>query len=171
MDLADEVVRICDKLPLALCVLGSSLLRKSQTDWEDELPRLRNCLDGIESVLKVGFESLNEKDQALFLYIAVFFNYECADHVTLMLAKSNLNVRLGLKNLANRYLIHIDHDQKQRVVVHRLLRVMAIQVSAKQKPWKSQILVDAEKIAYVLEEATVSILLEGFTLVCLFVVV
>ncbi|AAG26935.1 disease resistance protein [Arabidopsis thaliana] len=154
MDLADEVVRICDKLPLALCVLGSSLLRKSQTDWEDELPRLRNCLDGIESVLKVGFESLNEKDQALFLYITVFFNYECADHVTLMLAKSNLNVRLGLKNLANRYLIHIDHDQKKRVVVHRLLRVMAIQVCTKQKPWKSQILVDAEKIAYVLEEAT-----------------
>ncbi|VYS49319.1 unnamed protein product [Arabidopsis thaliana] len=151
-DLVDDVASICGDLPLGLHVLGSSLRGKSQADWKDELPRLRNSLDGrIESVLKVGYESLHEKDQALFLHIAVFFNYENVDHVTAMLAKSNLDVRLGLKILANKYLIHIDHDRESTVVMHRLLQVMAEQVISKQEPWKRQILVDPKEISYVLE--------------------
>jgi len=156
-DLVDDVASICGDLPLGLHVLGSSLRGKSQADWKDELPRLRNSLDGrIESVLKVGYESLHEKDQALFLHIAVFFNYEHVDHVTAMLAKSNLDVRLGLKILANKYLIHIDHDRESTVVMHRLLQVMAEQAISKQEPWKRQILVDPREISYVLENEVVS---------------
>jgi hypothetical protein len=154
MNLAAEVAKLCGYLPLALHVLGSSLRGKNYSDWIEELPRLQTCLDGrIESVLKVGYESLHEKDQALFLYIAVFFNYQHADYVTSMLAKTNLNVRLGLKILANRHLIHIGHGAKGIVVMHRLLKVMARQVISKQEPWKRQILVDTQEISYVLENA------------------
>jgi len=169
MNLAAEVAKLCGYLPLALHVLGSSLRGKNYSDWIEELPRLQTCLDGrIESVLKVGYESLHEKDQALFLYIAVFFNYQHADYVTSMLAKTNLNVRLGLKILANRHLIHIGHGAKGIVVMHRLLKVMARQVISKQEPWKRQILVDTQEISYVLENAEVSFL---FALSCLFTAV
>ncbi|XP_020867637.1 disease resistance protein ADR2-like [Arabidopsis lyrata subsp. lyrata] len=134
MDLADEVARICGNLLLGLHVLGSSLRGKSQADWKDELPRLKYCIDGrIESALKVGYESLHEKDQALFLHIAAFFNYGHFDLMTAMLAKINLDVRLGLKILAIKHLIHINYD---RVVMHRLLQVMAPKVISKQEPWK-----------------------------------
>ncbi|KAL1225469.1 Disease resistance protein ADR2 [Cardamine amara subsp. amara] len=150
-NLADEVIGICGDLPLGLHVLGSSLRGKTQADWKDELPRLKNCLDGrIESVLKVGYESLHEKDQSLFLFIAVFFNYKHVDHVTSMLANNNMDVKRGLKILANRYLI----DCKNSIVVmHHLLQVMARQVISRQEPRKRQILVDAQQICYVLEIA------------------
>ncbi|ESQ47420.1 hypothetical protein EUTSA_v10027634mg [Eutrema salsugineum] len=152
MNLADEVANICGNLPLGLHVLGSLLRGKNHADWIDELPRLKRCLDRrIESVMKVGYESLYENDQALFLHVAVFFNHEHIDHVTSMMAKTNSEVRLGLRNLANKYLIHIDRGS--RVVMHRLLQVMARQVISRQETWKRQILVDPKEICYVLENA------------------
>ncbi|CAL9238558.1 unnamed protein product, partial [Arabidopsis halleri] len=151
MKLTCEVVKICGNLPLGLHVLGSSLRGKSQADWIDELPRLKMCLDGrIESVLKVGYESLHEKDQVIFLLIAIFLNYAHVDHVTSVLAKTNLDVSLGLKNLAKKYLIQ---RQSSIVVMHHLLQVMATQVISKQERSKRQILVDANEICFVLEMA------------------
>ncbi|XP_023644343.1 disease resistance protein ADR2 [Capsella rubella] len=153
-NLAIGVTRICGNLPLALHVLGSSLRGKNYVDWIEELPRLQTCLDGrIESVLKVGYDSLHERDQALFLFIAVFFNLKHVDYVKSMLSKTKMDVRLGLKILANRHLIHIGHGAKSIVVMHRLLRVMAREVISKQEPWKRQILVDTQEICYVLENA------------------
>ncbi|AEE33402.1 Disease resistance protein (TIR-NBS-LRR class) family [Arabidopsis thaliana] len=157
LKLTYEVASICGNLPLGLHVLGTLLWGKSQADWIEELPRLKDCLDGrIESVLKVGYESLYEKDQALFLLIAVYFNYDYVDYVTSMLENTNvLDVRLGLKKLANRCLIQIDidHNRKSRVVMNRLLQVMAREVISKQKISKRKILEDPQDICYVLEEA------------------
>ncbi|XP_010511292.1 PREDICTED: disease resistance protein ADR2-like [Camelina sativa] len=151
MQLTNEVVKICGNLPLGLHVLGSSLRGKSKADWVDELPRLKNCLDGrIESVLKLGYESLHEKDQVLFLLIAVFLNYAHVDHVITMLAKTDLDVSLGLKILAKRYLIQ---RKSNIVVMHHLLQVMARQVISKQERSKRHILVNANDISYVLEMA------------------
>ncbi|CAN7026592.1 unnamed protein product [Brassica rapa subsp. trilocularis] len=148
--LADEVTRLCGDLPLGLQVLGSSLRGKSHDDWTDELPRLKYSLDGmIEKVLKVGYESLHEKDQALFLYIAFFFNFQPVDYVTTMLAKTKLNVRLGLNILANKSLIQTSRCSKKRVVMHHLLQLMARQVISKQEPWERQILVNARQIYYI----------------------
>ncbi|KAL0889472.1 hypothetical protein Bca101_013455 [Brassica carinata] len=153
--LADQVTRLSGDLPLGLQVLGSSLRGKSHDEWIDVLPRLKNSLDGqIEKVLKVGYESLHEKDQALFLHIAFFFNFQSVDYVKTMLDKTKLNVRLGLKILANKSLIQTIRCSKNRVVMHRLLQQMARQVISKQEPWERQILVDPRQIYYVLENAT-----------------
>ncbi|KAL1221162.1 Disease resistance protein ADR2 [Cardamine amara subsp. amara] len=151
VELADKVVRICGYLPLGLNVLGSSLWGKSKADWIAELPRLKKCFDGrIESVLKVGYENLHVDDQSLFLFIAIFFNYKHVDSVTSMVAETNLDARLGLKNLANRCLIHYENN---KVVMHNLLQVMARQVISKQERKKRKILVDAQEICNVLENA------------------
>ncbi|KAL1194212.1 Disease resistance protein ADR2 [Cardamine amara subsp. amara] len=153
MNLAYEVASICGDLPLGLHVLGSSLRGKSQADWRDELPRLKKSLDGrIESVLKVGYENLHVDDQSIFLFIAVFFNYNHVDHVISMLEESKLNVRYGMKVLANKHLIDIDHGPASIVVMHCLLQVMAGQVISKQELSKRQNLVDAQEICYVLEK-------------------
>ncbi|XP_023643315.1 disease resistance protein ADR2-like [Capsella rubella] len=146
-----EVVRICGNLPLGLHVLGSSLRGKSEAEWIDELPSLKNCLDGrIESVLKRGYESLHEKDQVIFLLIAVFLNCAPVDHVISMLAKTNQNVSFRLKILEKRYLIQCESNI---VVMHHLLQVMARQVISKQEHCRRQILVHANEICYILEKA------------------
>lgn len=70
------------------------------------MQRLQTVLDlDIENVLRVGYESLDENDQSLFLHIAVFFNYKDGDLVKAISADADhLEVKCGLKILANRSL-------------------------------------------------------------------
>ncbi|XP_023643319.1 disease resistance protein ADR2-like [Capsella rubella] len=152
MDLASEVVEICDNLPLALCVLGSSLRGSSHGEWNDELRRFKTFLDGrIESALKVGYESLHEEDRLLFRFIAVFFNYKRVDDVTSTFRNTDvLDVRLGLKNLVDRCLIHIDCGM---VVMHNLLQLMGKKVNSNEELSKRKILEDPDDICHVLKEA------------------
>lgn len=79
--------------------MGSSLRGKEEDEWEALLDRLETSIDrNIEGALRVGYDSLHEEEQALFLHIAVFFNYNKDDHVIAMLADSNLDVKHGLKS-------------------------------------------------------------------------
>ncbi|XP_023642830.1 disease resistance protein ADR2 isoform X2 [Capsella rubella] len=155
-NLATEAAMICCNLPLGLHVLGSSLRGKSQTDWKDELPTLKSGLDSrIEGLLKEGYESLDKYEQRVFLVIAVFFNHEHIDHVISMLGYyGNVkNVEDGLETLASKYLIQIDHDNGQRVVMQGFLRVMAREIISRQELLNRCILVDTHEICDVLEKA------------------
>ncbi|ESQ29496.1 hypothetical protein EUTSA_v10023884mg [Eutrema salsugineum] len=106
-NLAIRVTELCSNLPLGLCVVGSTLRRKSEEEWEVTMHRLEISLDGdLERVLRVGYESLHEKDQALFLHIAIIFNYK-GDKII---------------NLVNRSLIDISTSAD--ITIHR------------QEPWK-----------------------------------
>ncbi|WZZ13238.1 hypothetical protein YC2023_106327 [Brassica napus] len=66
-----------------------------------------------------------------------------------MLADSNLDVRFGLKTLANKSLIQV--STKGKIVMHKLLQQVGIQAIQRQEPWKHQILIDTNDISYVLE--------------------
>ncbi|KAG2264765.1 hypothetical protein Bca52824_071844 [Brassica carinata] len=58
--LADEIAQLAGNLPLALKVMGSSLLGRTKQHWMSMLLRLRDLSDGnIEGVLRVGYERLN----------------------------------------------------------------------------------------------------------------
>ncbi|CAN7136936.1 unnamed protein product [Brassica rapa subsp. narinosa] len=150
---AGRITRLCGNLPLGLRVVGSSLRGKSEDEWEVVTQRLETSLDrDIERVLRVGFESLHEKDQALFLQIAFFFNYKDDNHVKVMLDDSNFNVSHGLKTLVNKSLIFI--SIKGKIVMHKLLQQLGRQAIHRQDPWKRYILIDAPEISDVLENDT-----------------
>ncbi|KAF3564888.1 hypothetical protein DY000_02012508, partial [Brassica cretica] len=117
--LAERAAELCSNLPLGLCVVGSSLCKKKEDEWEVVLHRLETSLDrDIERILKVGYDGLHEKDQALFLYIAVFFNYTKCDHLSAMLA--DLDERDGLKTLVDKSLICISTNGD--IQMHKLLQ-------------------------------------------------
>ncbi|XP_010435135.1 PREDICTED: disease resistance protein RML1A-like [Camelina sativa] len=118
--------------------------------WEALLDRLETSIDrNIEGALRVGYDCLHEEEQALFLYVAVFFNYHKDDHVIAMLADSNLDVKNGLKILTNKSLIHT--STSGIIVMHKLLQLVGRQAIHRQEPWKRNILIDADEICYVLE--------------------
>ncbi|CAA7029653.1 unnamed protein product [Microthlaspi erraticum] len=150
--LATRVTALCGNLPLGLRVVGSFLREKNREEWEEVICRLETTLDhqDIEEVLRVGYESLHENEQSLFLHIAVFFNCEDGDLVKAMFADNNLNVRQGLKTLVNRSLIHISTDGE--IVMHKLLQQVSRQAIQRQEPWKRKILIDAQEICDVLED-------------------
>lgn len=152
-ELALKVTELCGNLPLGLRVVGSSLRGKKVDEWEDVMDRLETILDhqDIEQVLRVGYESLHEKEQSLFLHIAVFFNRNDADLVKAMFADNNPDIKHGLKILANKSLIYLSEDGE--IVMHKLLQLVGTKVVNKEKPWKRRILTDAQVICDVLERA------------------
>ncbi|KAL0848216.1 hypothetical protein Bca101_021463 [Brassica carinata] len=148
--LAERVIESFDNLPLGLRVVGSALRGKEEDEWEFLLDRLETNLDrDIEGALRVGYDNLHEDEQALFLHIAVFFNYKKDDELMAMLADSNLNVKRGLKILADKSLIYKSKDGE--IVMHKLLQQVGRQAIQRQEPWKRRILIDAQEICYVLE--------------------
>ncbi|KAL9286797.1 putative TIR domain, AAA+ ATPase domain, P-loop containing nucleoside triphosphate hydrolase [Arabidopsis thaliana] len=151
--LTKRVTNVFDNLPLGLRVMGSSLRGKGEHEWEALLDRLETSLDrNIEGALRVGYDSLQEEEQALFLYIAVFFNYNKDEHVIAMLADSNLDVKQGLKTLTNKSLIY--KSTIGEIVMHKLLQQVGRKAIQRQEPWKRHILIDANEICYVLENDT-----------------
>uniref|UniRef100_M4EFU7 ADP-ribosyl cyclase/cyclic ADP-ribose hydrolase n=1 Tax=Brassica campestris TaxID=3711 RepID=M4EFU7_BRACM len=161
-NLAERATELCGNLPFGLRVMGSMLRGKKEDDWESILCRLENSnIPKIEAVLRVGYDSLHEKDQILFHLIAVFFNYENDGHVKTMLADSGLDVRLGLKTLAYKSLIKISSEGE--VVMHKLLQQVGRQAIQRQEPWKRQILIDTDDIRDVLENDSGSRSLMGIS--------
>ncbi|KAG7584981.1 Winged helix DNA-binding domain superfamily [Arabidopsis thaliana x Arabidopsis arenosa] len=151
--MAKWVATLCGNLPLGLRVVGSSLHGKNEDEWKYIVRRLETIMDGeIEEVLRVGYESLHENEQTLFLHIAVFFNYEDGDLVKAMLADNNLDIEHGLKFLINKSLIDI--SRKGEILMHNLLQQMGRQAIRRQEPWKRRILIDAQEICDVLENNT-----------------
>ncbi|CAF2039166.1 unnamed protein product [Brassica napus] len=161
-NLAERATELCGNLPFGLRVMGSMLRGKKEDDWESILCRLENSnIPKIDAVLRVGYDSLHEKDQILFHLIAVFFNYENDGHVKTMLADSGLDVRLGLKTLAYKSLIKISSEGE--VVMHKLLQQVGRQAIQRQEPWKRQILIDTDDIRDVLENDSGSRSLMGIS--------
>ncbi|XP_013595078.1 PREDICTED: disease resistance protein RML1A-like [Brassica oleracea var. oleracea] len=130
-ELASRAANLCGNLPLGLSVVGSSLRLKSKHEWELQLCWMKASLDKkIENVLRMGYDRLMRKDQSLFIQIACFFNNEAVDYVTTMLANKNLDVRSGLKTLADKSLVQISTNG--RIVMHALLQQLGRQLVLKQ---------------------------------------
>ncbi|KAL1195563.1 putative disease resistance protein RPP1 [Cardamine amara subsp. amara] len=152
-ELAKKVANLCGDLPLGLCVVGSSLRGESKHEWELQLSSIETSLDRkIENILKVAYERLSKKDQSLFLHIACFFNNEDTDYVTSVLADSGLDVRNGLKTLAEKSLMHTDGS----TIMHYLLQQLGRQIVVEQsdEPGKRQFLLEVKEIRDVLANET-----------------
>ncbi|KAL1225318.1 Disease resistance protein RML1B [Cardamine amara subsp. amara] len=151
-ELAKKVTELCNNLPLGLRVVGSSLRKKKKGEWNEVIHMLKTVLDrDIEEVLRVGYESLKEDEQSLFLNIAVFFNNKDGDLVKAMFADNKLDIKQGLKILVNRSLIYISDDGE--IVMHKLLQQLGTTVVHREESRKSRILIDAPEICDVLERA------------------
>ncbi|CAN6993671.1 unnamed protein product [Brassica oleracea var. botrytis] len=155
--LAWEVTRLSGNLPLGLRVMGSYLRGMPMEYWINALPRLRSSLDReIESTLRFSYDSLTEKDKALFLHIACFFScfYSTVESVKSCLETSGLEVNHGLQVLADKSLIFIDRGW---VKMHSLLQQMGREIVTKQsleEPGKRQFLMDTTEIIELLDEDT-----------------
>ncbi|XP_023635710.1 disease resistance-like protein DSC2 [Capsella rubella] len=158
MELAVEVTKVTNHLPLGLCVLGSSLRGKSKIEWAHELPSLRASIHGdIEKILRVGYDSLSNGDKykTTFLHIACLFDGEGEDRVIQLLENSILDIKYQLGVLVERALIYTSSDR--RIMMHRLLRQMGRELVRRQsahEPGKRQFLIDAQEIYDVLADET-----------------
>nr|VDD50331.1 unnamed protein product [Brassica oleracea] len=151
-----EVTGLAGDLPLGLRIFGSYLRGMSKKEWIEALPRLRTSLDGdIEKVLRFSYEALCDNAKDLFLYIACLFEGESISYLEKCLAHSDLEVKHGLRVLANNSLISITDEHY--LVMHNLVEQLGkeiIRQEHKDEPERRKFLVDAREICDVLTDNT-----------------
>ncbi|KAJ0232981.1 ADP-ribosyl cyclase/cyclic ADP-ribose hydrolase [Hirschfeldia incana] len=155
MELAVEVSKLACSLPLCLSVLGSSLRGRGKDEWMKMMPGLRNDLDGkVKKTLRVSYDRLDGKDQALFLFIAFarLFNGVQVSYIKDLLGDS---ANTGLKTLADKSLIRI--TPHETIEMHNLLHKLAREIfraASINNPGKRRFLVDVEDIRDVFTDKT-----------------
>ncbi|PSS19001.1 Disease resistance protein like [Actinidia chinensis var. chinensis] len=163
---SEKVVRHCGGLPLALQVLGSSLIGKNIAIWESALQKLAVIPDSqILQKLKISYDSLEDHTKRLFLYIAGFFIGEGKDCVVKILDGCDLFATIGLENLIDRCLLTIDEIEK--LSMHQLLQDMAKEIvnhESPKEPGKRSLLLHHEDSFNVLTNKSGTKTIEGLYL-------
>ncbi|CAL9006450.1 unnamed protein product [Prunus brigantina] len=138
IEYSEKLVDHCGGLPLALKVLGSSLLGESVSLWKSALEKLEVIPNGeIINKLRVSYDSLqDEHDQKLFLHIACFFIGMDKDYIAKILDGCDFYTIVGIQNLIDRCLVIIDGWDKVRM--HDLIRGMGREIVRleSKEPWK-----------------------------------
>ncbi|XP_021688607.2 disease resistance-like protein DSC1 [Hevea brasiliensis] len=117
-----RVVNYAKGNPLALRVLGSTLLGRSEEDWDSALEKLenvRNC--EIQNVLRISYDGLDGKEKRMFLDIACFFRGEDRSYVTKILSGCYSSVHYTISTFIDKSLVSVSHNKLQ---MHDLLQEM-----------------------------------------------
>ncbi|KAL3739690.1 hypothetical protein ACJRO7_021021 [Eucalyptus globulus] len=125
-DLVDKVLNHARGLPLAIKVLGSFLLGRSECAWESTLNKLSRIPDEtINNVLKISYDGLDENAKEIFLDIACFFKSKRIKYVKKVLDSCGYDATIGLEILIERSLISIPYHCLQ---VHDLIQSMGMDI-------------------------------------------
>ncbi|CAI9269424.1 unnamed protein product [Lactuca saligna] len=138
-----KLVKYCQGHPLALVVLGKFLYDRDVTYWEGCIEGLKKETDShVNNVLRMSFNSLQSKnDKDLFKYIACFFVEIDRDVAETILQACNINIRSGIPNLLDRFLLTI--GGKNKLKMHQLVQEMGrfeVHQESHDKPLKRSLL-------------------------------
>nr|XP_017242279.1 PREDICTED: TMV resistance protein N-like isoform X1 [Daucus carota subsp. sativus] len=112
-------------LPLALKVLGSSLLGKTdESFWKDKLENVKAIPENnIQKILQLSYDGLDDEMQkAIFLDIAFFFVGKDKDEAADVFKSCGFFPGVGIPNLVDRCLLTVDKDNKLQM--HNLIQDM-----------------------------------------------
>ncbi|TQD82740.1 hypothetical protein C1H46_031709 [Malus baccata] len=128
MEYSKKLVQHTGGLPLALQVLGSSLLGESVGVWESALEKLKVIPNGeIMNKLRISYDSLqDDHDRKLFLHIACFLIGRDKNYIVRILDGCDFYTTVGIQNLIDRCLVKIERDNK--VNMHDLIRDMGREI-------------------------------------------
>ncbi|XP_031270047.1 LOW QUALITY PROTEIN: disease resistance protein RPP2B-like [Pistacia vera] len=132
LQLSNKVVNYAKGIPLALKVLGSSLVNKSVEVWESTISKLEETPPlNIYKVLKVSYDGLDGEEQDIFLDIACFFKWKDQDLVIKILKASDLKAECGISVLVDKCLVTISLDNM--ITMHDLLQEMGRTIVREEK--------------------------------------
>ena len=137
MELSQDFVIYSYGLPLALELLGLSLLKKNKVFWKGLLDKLKKSPErGIIKVLKISYEGLEPFEKEIFLNISCFFCGNDQDSVFKILDYLELVPKYGLEILKGKALIKL---QGNLLWMHDLLQEMGRDIVCQEcpdNPWR-----------------------------------
>ncbi|CAN6904950.1 unnamed protein product [Brassica oleracea] len=164
LQLSEKLVEYCGGLPLAMEVLGASLFKRSISEWETTLQRLKNIPeDNIQAKLKISFDGLSQVQKDIFLDLSCFFIGMEKDYVSCILDGCKLYPEIGLSVLKERCLITV---RDNKIVMHNLLRDMGRDIS-RNNCGKLSRLWDPDDARYVLANDYVNVRNKSLRTLCL----
>ncbi|RDX66496.1 TMV resistance protein N, partial [Mucuna pruriens] len=134
-DLTYDVLSHAQGHPLAIQVLGSSLLGQNVSQWRSALARLRKTKSkNIMDVLRIGFDELEDIEKEIFLDIACFFNAPSKEQsVKEVLDFRGFHPEYGLQVLVAKSLISICFGY---IFMHGLLKDLGWFIVREKSPMK-----------------------------------
>ncbi|CAN0920429.1 Disease resistance-like protein DSC1 [Linum grandiflorum] len=126
--LSHKVISYCKGNPLALKVIGGTLLYKEKPYWENFLQKLSEIQEPeIHHVLKRSYGELEMDDRRLFLDIACFFYGTVKSLLVKYMETIYTSAYSRVEDLVDKSLVisTTDKFQGEIVIVHGLLREMA----------------------------------------------
>ncbi|XP_050128823.1 disease resistance protein RPV1-like [Malus sylvestris] len=132
LELSKKVVSYCGGLPLALQVLGSSLIGRPITEWQSHLEKLKRMPEGeITEKLKISFDGLDYNQKAIFLDISCCFLGLEKDHVTKILDECGFFATKEISVLRERCLVTVELGELK---MHDLIREMGKTIISEKFP-------------------------------------
>ncbi|KAJ9557805.1 hypothetical protein OSB04_012419 [Centaurea solstitialis] len=164
---ARRVAEYCQGHPLALKVLGSSLINEDIAAWSDtfEMLEKKELHNDIQKVLQVSYDSLpSENFKELFKHIACFFVGMDKDVTETILNGCGIRASYGIKRLTERCLLTIQSGNK--LMMHQLLQEMGRDLVHQEspKPWKRSRLWNHEESLNLLIEDKGTTKIQGLAL-------
>ncbi|XP_043700737.1 disease resistance protein L6-like [Telopea speciosissima] len=122
LDLSKDIVKKTGGLPLALKVIGSSLLGMEKSVWQETLEMLHNHShdDEVLEKLKISYDGLKDFEKEIFLDIACFFNGMDKNIACLIWTQRKFYPNEGIKVLCQRFLVKIGENNELKM--HDLLK-------------------------------------------------
>ncbi|KAH9726207.1 ADP-ribosyl cyclase/cyclic ADP-ribose hydrolase [Citrus sinensis] len=126
-ELSSKVMKYAQGVPLALKVLGCFLHKREKEVWASAIDKLQRILHpSILEVLKISYDSLDDKEKNIFLDVACFFQGEDVDLVMKFFNASGFYPEIGMSVLVDKSLIAIDSYNK--ITMHDLLKELGREI-------------------------------------------
>ncbi|PWA37987.1 toll/interleukin-1 receptor (TIR) domain-containing protein [Artemisia annua] len=157
--------KYCGGHPLALKVLGSSLLNADADTWSNTFTMLESRefqIKNVHKVLRIGFDSLPSVCQELFKHIACFFVGEETEVTEAILKDSINHTSYGIKKLVERCLLTIGAGEELKM--HQLLQDMGrdiVRQESPDEPWNRSRVWNHEESLNILQEDKGTVKIQG----------
>ncbi|XP_028752131.1 putative disease resistance protein At4g11170, partial [Neltuma alba] len=164
-ELTDRAVVYAQGIPLALKVLGSYLRGRSEVEWKSALSKLKKSPHpGIQKVLRLSYDGLDDEEKKIFLDIVCFFKGEPTEFVISLLDSFGFSGAIGIRILHDKALIEV-YDGSC-VEMHDLIQEMGLQIVREEsnEPGRRSRLCNLEEIYDVLANNMGSKKVEGIML-------
>ncbi|KAK8334443.1 hypothetical protein V6Z12_A10G271200 [Gossypium hirsutum] len=152
-DLSNKFVEYAQRSPLALRVLGSKLYKKSRTEWESEVDKLKEYdQPKISHILRSSYDDLDEVEKNIFLDIAIFFKGTLKKDVEEILSCCYKGAVCGISNLIDKCLLD-NTSYNGWICMHDMLEEMGKDIVRKESidPGKRSRLWSAKDVYQVLK--------------------